>query len=77
MDSVYQLKDLCKEFYKKRQSQSIDLIQMLDSLSNDRPEMFKMKKRHFDIEQIGVEPLKETMHWMRLNAERERIVRFR
>jgi hypothetical protein len=50
---------------------------MLDSLSNDRPEMFKMKKRHFDIEQIGVEPMKETMHWMRINAERERIVRFK
>lgn len=50
---------------------------MLDSLSNDRPEMFKMKKKHFDIEQIGVEPMKETMHWMRLNAERERITRFK
>lgn len=59
---------------------SSKLIQMLDSMSNERPEMMRMKKRHlnrdFD-EATCIEPLKETLHWMRINAERERISRFR
>jgi len=50
---------------------------MLDSLSNSRPEMIRNKKKHFDIEHIGVEPMSETMHWMRINAERERICKFK
>jgi hypothetical protein len=50
---------------------------MLDSLSNVRPEMLKMKKRHLNIDEIGVEPLSETLHYMRINAERERIARYR
>jgi len=50
---------------------------MLDALSNERPEMIRMKKKHLDIENAGVEPMNEIISWMRINAERERILKFR
>lgn len=50
---------------------------MLDALSNERPEMLRMKRKHLDIENAGVEPMKEIIGWMRINAERERIKKFK
>lgn len=37
LDSVYQLKTICKDFYRKKQLMSTALIQTLDALSNERP----------------------------------------
>jgi hypothetical protein len=37
LDSVYQLKNICKDFYRKKQLMSSALIQTLDALSNERP----------------------------------------
>lgn len=37
LDSVYQLKNICKDFYRKKQLMSSALIETLDALSNERP----------------------------------------
>ena len=37
LDSVYQLKNICKDFYRKKQLMSSALIDTLDALSNERP----------------------------------------
>jgi hypothetical protein len=39
--------------------------------------MLRMKRKHLDIENAGVEPMKEIITWMRINAERERIKKFK
>ena len=75
LDSVYQLKNICKDFYRKKQMMSSALIETLDAISNERPAVLQMKRRHFNPE---VAPNKrEALEWMRINAERERIFRFK
>ena len=37
LDSVFQLKTLCKNFYRKKQLMSQCLLESLDALSNERP----------------------------------------
>lgn len=37
LDSVYQLKNMCKNFYTRKQLVNEDLIQTLDALANERP----------------------------------------
>lgn len=37
LDSVYQLKNMCKNFYTRKQMVNDDLIQTLDALANERP----------------------------------------
>ncbi len=37
LDSVYQLKNICKDFYRKKQLLSSSLIETLDAQSNERP----------------------------------------
>jgi hypothetical protein len=75
LDSVYQLKNICKDFYRKKQLMSSALIQTLDALSNERPAVLQMKRRHFNPD---VAPSKrQSLEWMRINAERERIFRFK
>ena len=75
LDSVFQLKNICKGFYRKKQLMSTALIQTLDALSNERPNVLQMKRRHFNPD---VAPNKrESLEWMRINAERERIYLFK
>ncbi len=75
LDSVYQLKNICKDFYRKKQLLSSSLIETLDAQSNERPTVLQMKRRHFNPD---VAPNKrESLEWMRINAERERIFRFK
>ena len=75
LDSVFQLKHICKDFYRKKQLMSAALIETLDALSNERPTVLQMKRRHFNPD---VAPNKrESLEWMRINAERERIFRFK
>ena len=50
---------------------------MLDALSNERPEMLRLKRKYLDIENAGVEPMQEVVSWMRINAERDRIKKFK
>lgn len=51
------------------------LIETLDAQSNERPTVLQMKRRHFNPD---VAPNKrESLEWMRINAERERIFRFK
>lgn len=75
LDSVFQLKTLCKDFYRKKQLMSASLVQTLDALSNDRPVMLQMKRRHFNTDVTGDK--KASLEWMRINAERERLYRFK
>ena len=73
LDSVFQLKQLCKAFYEKKQNLSKQLVQCLDALANERPWAVKMKKKHFDTQSNN---LLTDMEYMRINAERERIRKY-
>jgi hypothetical protein len=73
LDSVYQLKQLCKAFYEKKQSLSKNLIESLDALANERPWTVRMKKKHFD---TASNNLLTDLEYMRINAERERIKKY-
>ena len=75
LDSVYQLKNICKDFYRKKQLMSSALIQTLDALSNERPTVLQMKRRHFNPD--AAPSMRQSLEWMRINAERERIFRFK
>lgn len=73
LDSVYQLKQLCKAFYEKKENLSKSLVQCLDALANERPWTVKMKKKHFDTSSNN---LITDIEYMRINAERERINKY-
>lgn len=73
LDSVYQLKQLCKAFYEKKETLSKELVQCLDALANERPWTVKMKKKHFDTTSNN---LLTDVEYMRINAERERIKKY-
>lgn len=74
LDSVYQLKKLCKAFYEKKEIQNKTLIQCLDALSNERPWAVKMKKKYFDTSSNN---LLTDLENMRINAEKERIKKYK
>ena len=73
LDSVYQLKQLCKAFYEKKENLSKELVQCLDALANERPWTVKAKKKHFDTSSNN---LLTDVEYMRINAERERIKKY-
>ena len=73
LDSVFQLKQLCKAFYEKKDNLSKSLVQCLDALANERPWTIKMKKKHFDTQSNN---LLTDLEYMRINAERERIKKY-
>ena len=73
LDSVYQLKQLCKAFYQKKEGLSNNLVQCLDALANERPWTLQTKKKHFDTTSNN---LFTQMEFMRINAERERIQKY-
>lgn len=51
LDSVFQLKMLCKAFYEKKEKLSSDLVQTLDAMSNERPKTMNLKKQHLNLQQ--------------------------
>ena len=88
LDSVYQLKQLCKSYYETKSKISKDLIETLDALINERPHAITMKKKGFyneTDENQKEDPTLGKMHknyyldieCMRLNAEKERICHYR
>ena len=48
------------------------MVQTLDALSNERPKVLSMKKKHLNFEGNGGN-VHDDLEWMRINAERERI----
>jgi len=56
---------------------SKDLVNTLDALNNERPATLKLKKRHFEIENYPQASRKEILEWMRLQAEKDRLSRFK
>ena len=77
LDSVYQLKNMCKNFYTRKQLVNEDLIQTLDALANERPTTLQMKRRHLTVDDSESSHCTQNIQWMRINAERERIHRFK
>ena len=73
LDSVFQLKELCKAYYIKKNDQSQSLIQCLDALANERPWTLKTKKKHFNLSQNNI--LRD-MEYMRINAEKDRLEKY-
>ena len=76
LDSVYQLKSLCKTFYEKKEKLSNNLVQTLDALSNERPKTLNMKKKNLNLD-LKHGNLNDDIEWMRINAERQRIQQYR
>lgn len=73
LDSVYQLKQLCKTYYQKKDTLGKNLVQCLDALANERPWTIQMKKKHFDTSSNN---LNTDLEFMRINAERDRIKKY-
>ena len=76
LDSVFQLKALCKTFYEKKERLSNNLIQTLDAMSNERPKTLLMKKNNLNLDMKNGN-LYDDIEWMRINAEKERIQQYR
>ena len=57
---------------------SQELIQTLDALINERPEIIQAKRKHFSMDEGPENQTKEErLEWMRLNAERDRVIKFK
>jgi hypothetical protein len=56
---------------------SKELLETLDALNNERPNVIKLKSKHFNLEQSATASKKESLEWMRLNAEKDRVAKFR
>lgn len=52
LDSVFQIKKFCREFYDKKCKMSRELLETLDALNNERPNVLKAKRKHFDIDKL-------------------------
>jgi len=76
LDSVYQIKKFCRDFYQRKSQMSKELLETLDALSNERPSVLKNKSKHFSVDN-QVSSKQESMDWMRLNAEKARVQRFK
>eukprot|EP00347_Sterkiella_histriomuscorum_P011953 403370464 len=76
LDSVFQLKMLCKTFYEKKDKLSTNLIQTLDALTNERPKTLNMKKNNLNMDMKNSN-VHDDIEWMRINAERQRIQQYR
>jgi hypothetical protein len=53
LDSVFQIKKFCREFYERKTKLSKELLETLDALNNARPNVLKLKRKHFDLEKFG------------------------
>jgi hypothetical protein len=69
LDSVFQLKALCKTFYEKKEKLSTNLVQTLDAMSNERPKTLLMKKNNLNLDMKNGN-LYDDIEWMRINAEK-------
>lgn len=77
IDSVFQLKRLCQDFYNRKGELSHNLIASLDSMSNERPQNMSNKKKHFNVaDKHGVRK-EVSLDWMRLSAECDRLSKFK
>jgi len=77
LDPVFQLKNICKAFYERKNAVNEDLVQTLDALSNERPTSLQMKRRHFYVDDTESSHCTQNLEWMRINAEKERILRYK
>lgn len=75
LDSVHQLSSLCTGFYHKKYSLDKRLVQALDALTNERPNTMSFKKKHTDVRCST--RFQEEVEWVRLNAEKERIQKYK
>ena len=69
------MKRFVKDFYERKNKMSEQLLQTLDALQNERPAMMKLKRRHLEPE--ANQGQRETLEIMRLNAERDRIDKYK
>lgn len=85
-DSVYKLKNNCKDFYNKKDRMARKLVQTLDSMSQQRPRMMKLKSEKFKVREKAVE-MEDTQQVkanviydidsMRLDAEAARLALYK
>jgi len=55
---------------------SKELLETLDALNNERPDVIQLKRKHFDLDKFENATQKEHLTWMRLNAEKDRVRKF-
>ena len=80
LDCVYQMKNLVKEYYHKKNRLSKELVETLDALNNERPSKLALKKKSiYESQQSDVllgrkhTNLYTDLEYMRLSAEKDRI----
>lgn len=56
---------------------SKELLETLDALSNERPSILQLKRKHFENDQFSTLTKRERLEWMRLNAEKDRVQKFK
>lgn len=56
---------------------SNDLLETLDALNNERPNMLMTKRKHFNEEISKIQNKREKIEWMRLNAEQDRVDKYK
>lgn len=56
---------------------SKELLETLDALNNERPNVMQLKRKHFDMDKYGTATKKERLEWMRLNSERDRVDKYK
>lgn len=82
-DSVYKLKQLCMQFYDKKGRLGKELVESLDALLSDRPFSLASKRKNFVIDDPNhPEGIKKKNFYydiesMRINAEKDRIEKFK
>ncbi len=76
LDSVFQLKNLCKDFYFKKKEMRAQLVSQLDVMAKDRPKNIQMKRKFFKTGDYSKNIMLD-VDCMRMLAEVERVGTFK
>ena len=76
LDSVFQLKNLCKDYYYKKKEMRAQLVSQLDVMVKDRPKNIQMKRKFFKAGDYSKNIMLD-IDCMRMLAEVERVDKFK
>ena len=76
LDSVFQLKNLCKDYYYKKKEMRAQLVSQLDVMAKDRPKNIQMKRKFFKAGDYSKNIMLD-IDCMRMLAEVERVDKFK
>lgn len=56
---------------------SENMIKTLDAMCNERPNILNLKRKNLEVQEKQTANVRQALEWMRINAERERIGKFK